>query len=346
MPYNINRSNGTTLGQVADQTINTSLCSLALVGRGAGNYGELTAENLVKLLENFSSASAPAAPMRGQIWYDSANDSLMYFDGTTWRGIGLGTGTGGPDGNVSNNTITVQGNGVSFALNNPSAPTGQRRYRTLIDTPTGDYTVEALTDGGASSGVILQMDTTGLRMNAAGANRFVVNTTGATILGNLLPDGNNTRNLGSTSLRFSNVWATTFQGRATSASYADLAERYHADAHYEPGTLVEIGGDNEITRTTTNASTAVFGVISTNPAFRMNEDAGDDATHPFVALSGRVPVKVVGTIRKGQRLVSSTFAGVATGSTVWDSPNAVFGRALADYDGSGIGVIECVVGVR
>ena len=83
-----------------------------------------------------------------------------------------------------------------------------------------------------------------------------------------------------------------FRGLATSAEYADLAERYAADAEYDKGTVVRIGGTHEITQTMQHADTDVFGIVSTAPGFEMNAGAGSDATHPFVALAGRVPCKV------------------------------------------------------
>ncbi|RKX82165.1 MAG: hypothetical protein DRP70_16805, partial [Spirochaetes bacterium] len=132
--------------------------------------------------------------------------------------------------------------------------------------------------------------------------------------GNITPSTNNTINLGSGSLKYANIYATTFQGESTSATYADLAERYEADKYYESGTVVIIGGEKEITESTVDNDQSAFGIISTNPAFKMNSDAGDDTTHPFVALKGRVPCKVTGPIKKGQKLVTSEVPGHARGA--------------------------------
>ena len=112
----------------------------------------------------------------------------------------------------------------------------------------------------------------------------------------------------------------------------------------EPGDVVKIGGDKEITKTTEEADSDVFGVISTDPAFKMNSGAGEDSTHPYVALSGRVPCKVQGTVTKGQRLVSSTTPGVAVGVTDTVSPLSLVGRALESKTTEGLGTIEIVVG--
>jgi hypothetical protein len=130
-----------------------------------------------------------------------------------------------------------------------------------------------------------------------------------------------------------------FNGLASSARYADLAERYAADAIYDHGTVVIIGGDAEITTTSKRANIAVAGVISKDPAFKMNSEAGSDLTHPYVALKGRVPCKVTGEIKKGELLVSSRFSGHAESWKVGDDPNAVIGKALEDFKGLS-GMIE------
>lgn len=120
---------------------------------------------------------------------------------------------------------------------------------------------------------------------------------------------------------------------ATSALYADIAERYHADSYYEPGTVLVIGGTAEVTIGHEHGSTAVAGIVSKNPAYRMNEEAGPDETHPHIALKGRVPCKVVGPIKKGDLLVTSSYPGYAERATDRDSPNAVIGKALEDFNG-------------
>ena len=138
------------------------------------------------------------------------------------------------------------------------------------------------------------------------------------------------------------LYVQNLQGLATSALYADIAERYHSDAPYEPGTVVVIGGDNEITITNIRANISVAGVISENPAYMMNSEAGSDATHPYVALKGRVKCKVVGAVKKGQHLVSSNKSGFAEVAKSTDSPLAIIGIALEDMD-SDQGVVEIKV---
>ena len=141
------------------------------------------------------------------------------------------------------------------------------------------------------------------------------------------------------------IRANVVHARATSASYADVAERFEADAPMAEGAVVELGGSAEITEATTDLSDNVFGVISTAPAYAMNAAAGNSDSHPFVAMTGRTPVRVSGAVNKGQRLVSSSVKGtaraVATGESF--SPFHVIGRALEDKADSGIGLVNCAV---
>ena len=128
---------------------------------------------------------------------------------------------------------------------------------------------------------------------------------------------------------------------ASSALYADLAERYEADAVYEPGTILIIGGEKEVTVTDKYADARVAGIVSKNPAYMMNSEAGTNETHPYIALKGRVPCKVVGSINKGDLLVTSTYPGYAGAAT---HPNAgtIIGKALGSQS-EGFGVIEVLV---
>ena len=137
--------------------------------------------------------------------------------------------------------------------------------------------------------------------------------------------------------------STVFSGTATQAKYADMAEIYASDAEYEAGTVVKLGGSAEITQTENHADTEVFGVISTDPAFLMNKDAEGLP----VAMTGRCPVKVIGKINKGERLVSSDVPGVAwaLGSDEYDT-RAIIGRALQNKDDGDAGTIEAVIGVK
>ena len=152
---------------------------------------------------------------------------------------------------------------------------------------------------------------------------------------------NATGNIGSSTGYFNRVFATS-----TSALYADLAERFEADTAMEPGTVVEIGGEKEITAVQSELSDEVFGVISTRAAYLMNGAAGEDDTHPPVAVAGRVPVRVIGTVRKGQRLVSAG-NGLARAATKAEITSFnVIGRALSSKSTADPGLIEAIVTIK
>jgi hypothetical protein len=137
-----------------------------------------------------------------------------------------------------------------------------------------------------------------------------------------------------------NFSANIITATATSARYADLAEKYESDKVYEPGTVVVFGGEKEITITTQHADTRVAGVISTAPAFIMN----DEIDYPPVALRGKVPVKVIGKVSKGDLLVTSTVKGYATAyHQATDSALAVFAKSLENKDSEDPGIIFAVV---
>ena len=140
-----------------------------------------------------------------------------------------------------------------------------------------------------------------------------------------------------------NVIGNYFEGTATSAQYADLAEIYSSDADYEPGTVVKLGGKAEVTQTTSFNDPEVFGVVSTNPAYLMNSEAEGVA----VALTGRVPVKVEGRIKKGERLVSGSKPGFAKAlmKNEYDM-RCIIGRALEDKETFDDDIVEVVIGVK
>jgi hypothetical protein len=169
-----------------------------------------------------------------------------------------------------------------------------------------------------------------IAVNVAG-NGIVSFTTDG-IINNM---GNGVGNIGNASGYFNTIFA-----KATSAQYADLAEKYTADADYAPGTVVMFGGAEEVTICSNDACRRVAGVISTNPSYIMN-GALEGAHVATVALTGRVPCRVTGTVRKGDLMVS---AGNGRARAEADPKvGTVIGKALADFDGTE-GVIEVVVG--
>jgi hypothetical protein len=135
-------------------------------------------------------------------------------------------------------------------------------------------------------------------------------------------------------------------GTQINANYADVAERFAADEIYVPGTVVELGGVAEITRSVEELSENVFGVISTRAAYLMNSGAGTDETHPPIAMTGRVPVRVTGMIRKGDRLVSAG-NGLARAAQPGEATAFnVIGRALEGRTDTGEGTVEAIVTIN
>lgn len=154
-----------------------------------------------------------------------------------------------------------------------------------------------------------------------------------------LPGANVTYDLGATTLRWSTVY-----GLATSAQYADLAEKFLADDDYPVGTVMMIGGTAEVTAST-DRSDRIVGTISEKPAFIMNDTLEGDHVVP-IAYIGRVPCRVKGPVRKGDFLAASDTPGVASSITNADiKPGQLVGRALADSPGTAPeDVVEIIVG--
>ena len=161
--------------------------------------------------------------------------------------------------------------------------------------------------------------------------------------GGLYPYSASTYDIGGAANKWRSMHATNFYGQATTALYADLAERFEADEVLEEGDVVIIGGEKEITKTDRESTPEVFGVISTQPAYAMNSEGGTDETHPYVALAGKIPVKVTGKVLKGQRLVASSQPGIAIAA---ETKNifAVVGRALESSEDLGVKLINAAVG--
>ena len=202
-----------------------------------------------------------------------------------------------------------------------------------IQNQTQDANINLIVnDGGVTSTV--------LAVNGATATvsfpNVAISVAGVTNL-----NGNGVGNLGSSSSYFNTVFAT-----ATTALYADVAERFEADEILTPGTVVELGGAKEITRSRLDLSDTVFGVISTRPAYTMNGGAGDDDTHPKVAMTGRVPVQVVGNVNKGDRLVSAG-NGLARAAKAGEATAFnVIGRSLETKHNNGTHIVEAIVTIK
>jgi hypothetical protein len=174
------------------------------------------------------------------------------------------------------------------------------------------------------------------------------NVSGGRFAGTIFPSSITTANVttgaNSTAGQLTGNWSLT-TGSRLNATYADLAERFAADAYYDAGTVVELGGDKEITSVKYELSEDIFGVISNTAAYLMNSGAGDNETHPPVAMTGRVQVKVTGIVKKGDRLVSAG-NGIARAAQIGEATAFnVIGRALENKTTNSIGTVLAIVTV-
>jgi hypothetical protein len=510
MPYTINKTNGGQVTVVADGSTDSTL-DIKLIGKNFAGYGEVQNENFVFLLENFANSSPPSKPIAGQMWFDSSNSKLKFYDGSKFRTTGgseIGTiaPTGLTEGDFFFNSDTKQlfawsltgsasGTAPGFVLVGPEAVSGQgttqMKSRSVNGRPVGqqlgavvshpiieavvgddtifiistdaDFDLDSTTNNitgfttikqgvtlcYTTNGSLLGQTTSSHRLWGTSSNSerlggymateysrssnasftsqvnfadvgFTVGTTprlkvfnesantptiqnqlsdtivfqttvasatktpmqlvGTNILpgADLVSDiGSLTAGAGSTALKFNNVYARYFKGQAdeavalmvssvartaavassndtivvrtstgqinasqfnglaTSANYADLAEKYLTDAEYAVGTVVSVGGEKEVTAC--NWGQRVIGVVSENPAFKMNSNLEGGT---YIALKGRVPVRVIGRIKKGDELLAAN-----DGCAMMAVPHAsrVFAVALESSDNESSKLIECVI---
>ena len=508
MAYTINKYDGTQLTVVEDGTLDQTT-DLKLVGKNYAGYGEIQNENFVFLLENFAGGNAPPKAVNGQIWFDTTNSKLKFYDGTKWRTTGGAEVSGSTPAGLSegdfwwdtNNEQLYAYNGTSFVLVGPqgvgetvtqfqsaSVRDNTGTSRSIIKSVVNDEVIHIISNASftigtedASSypgfdvirkGVTLKntINSTGgvtstdhyfwgtasntLKLNGIDASNYVVSTPGSStsfttltefadvgiavgdsndlevkivddnkgLIANtqgqqiyiqvqnpsaaqkmplritssaILPgysnftsyssaSGTETVDIGASSNRFNTMYASNFngtastsltldmsgnarsgstsatsntvavrdasgnlsanlfQGTATSARYADLAEKYRADKDYEPGTVLVFGGEAEVTECNSFCDARLAGVVSTEPAHLMNSDIEGVA----IALKGRVPCKVEGPVKKGDILVTGPVAGTASALAEGSAtPNAwcVVGKSLEDNSESGVRLVEVAV---
>lgn len=157
--------------------------------------------------------------------------------------------------------------------------------------------------------------------------------------GYIMPSANVASSIGTSSSRWNYIYGAYGNFLSVNANYADVAEKYAADADYEPGTVVHFGGPAEVSQCDMDMCSKVAGVISTNPAYMMNDTL--EAEHAVaVALLGRVPCKVQGPVSKGDMMVSAGNGRARAEAN--PKVGSVIGKALENSEGDA--VIEVVVG--
>lgn len=294
--------------------IDTGSTSIKIQGMGAPGYGYTTAENYVRMLSNHANSNPPQGRILvGQFWYDSLKKQPKVWNGTSWSEVVVIDGGGG-------SLIPPNIGGLGMK---PTAADA-KKYIRVNDKGDGYIYV-------AAKDILTDLESAGLSTNYLKANM------------SSSPTVNNAFDLGTPSRLFANIYATNFIGTASKAKYADLAERYEASEYLENGDVVEFGGTKEVQKARIT-NDRVFGIVSTNPAYLMNSDAGDDFTHPPIGLVGRMPVKVKGSISKFDKLYLSDVNGVASNV----ESDSYIGVALASrIDDGAIGLVEVsFVGVR
>ena len=211
----------------------------------------------------------------------------------------------------------------------------------IFQVNDGGSTTTCMTIDGATSNVNINTNLVVSGLISATGNSVNFGTAAVSVGSIVNNNANGVGNIGSSSTYFNTIFA-----KATSAEYADLAERFAADAVYPAGTVVMLGGEKEITIATDELSDDVFGVISTRAAYTMNGAAGNDETHPPIAMTGRVPVLVTGTVRKGDRLVAAGMGLARAAKKDEITALNVIGRALTNKTTSGEGTVEAVVTIN
>jgi len=307
-------------------------------------YGGLNIRGSVTLLPANGGAATTAngAYSIGSVtngWLDTVYVKNIRAESIT---AGSVTSSGGSSGGQTFSGDLIPDADGTRNLGNTSGP---RRWNVV-------YAKSFSSDTGVSLGA------TGIRLNAAtpqdiGASGASFGTVyfgqlqGTTVFtstsGIFLQAAAGSCDIGASGKAFNNVYGTLFSGKAGTAQYADLAERFAADTAYPAGTIVTIGGTAEITQENTELSEDVFGVISTDPAYLMNSGAGTGDTHPPVALNGRVPVRVVGAVAKGAALVAAGNGCARAAAPGERTPYNVIGRALASKTSDGEELIEAIV---
>lgn len=327
-----------TIGNLEILDTTTANNSLVVVGNGALKLPRGTTSQRPTVTPITS--QEPVSPsLNGMLRYNTQLDKLEVRESSGWRSLVSNT-TGDETGisavvedpapqlggnlDVNNFSITSSAvNGSIYLTPNGSGEIviGQAGPGTINAADAGAPNTggqNLILRGGNGNGTglggnVLIQGGTGSSVGSIQLNSSIVFganvISNITIAGNILPNSTNTRNIGSASVRFSTMYATTFDGVATQARYADLAERYEADNIYEPGTVVIFGGEKEVTISYTETDCRVAGVVSTNPGLMLNSEAGNNDTHPYIALKGKVPCKIIGPVFKGDLIVTSNIPG-------------------------------------
>lgn len=274
-----------------------------------GSVRTITDNSGLTVKGNVTTTGSIILDSTGNIVYEGSADAnettLTFTNPTADRTITFPNATG---------TVAVSGSTVSTTT------------QSALDTSAAVSAAGVITVSGSAEGLAITDSPTFAGMTISNTNTLTVRaiTTGAA----------------ATTGTITGTWSLG-TGSKFQATYADLAELYEADVEYEVGTVVIFGGDKEVTQSNEHRSTRVAGVVSENPAYVMNAECPGIAT--AIALQGRVPVKVIGKVRKGDMLVASAIPGYAI-ADVDPKVGSVIGKAVGEKLDSDKGIVEAVVG--
>jgi hypothetical protein len=308
----------TTAAQPNITSVGT-LTSLAVTGNGTfGNINTSGTETATRFISNIATGTAPLTVTSTT---RVANLNVDYA-------------------NVADNINVAAGSGNNFLIF-ANAATGNvaELTSTGLTANLSNNSITATTFVGALSGAATSATTAGTVTTAAQGNITSLGTLSSLSVSGQITNANITTGANTTAGNLTGNW-TLSAGSRLQATYADLAEKYVADATYAPGTVLIFGGDKEVTIANAFDSTRVAGVVTTNPAYVMNSACeGEHVVN--IALQGRVPVKVQGPVYKGDLLVSST-NGHATANNIARA-GTIIGKSLENFTGES-GTVEVAVG--
>ena len=316
----------------ADQFIGPLTGNVTAIS-GTSTFYNLVANNIQGFTFNGLAAQAstltPGRAING-VQFNGSQDIIVTAAASTLSGTTLAAG-------IVNSSLTSVGTLAGVEVTDAGATIGDAGEIHLFIN--GNAPTLAITNGLGFAITINDAFQTGDEASFEFISSSVALANGGTSDPTFVGDANSKCNIGLPGRTFGSVYADVFNGVATSAQYADLAENYTADAEYVPGTVLEFGGEFEVTLAQ-DGTNRVAGVVTTNPAYLMNSNCQGTYV-AAVALQGRTPCKVKGPIRKGDMLISGENGFARTTQT--PQIGTVIGKALGDFDGTE-GVIEVAVG--
>lgn len=316
----------------ADQFIGPLTGNVTAIS-GTSTFYSLVANNIQGFtfsgLADQASTLAPGRSING-VQFNGSQDITVSAAASTLSGATLASG-------VINSSLISVGTLAGVSVTDAGATIGDAgEIHFFIN---GNAPTLAITNGLGLTITINDAFQTGNEASFEFISSSVALAAGGTSDPTFVGDANSKCNIGLPGRTFGSVYADVFNGVATSAQYADLAENYTADAEYAPGTVLEFGGEFEVTLAQ-DGTNRVAGVVTTNPAYLMNSNCQGTYV-AAVALQGRTPCKVRGLIRKGDMLISGGNGFARTTQT--PQMGTVIGKALGDFDGAE-GIIEVAVG--